>query len=275
MTTIVETRQRGLDATDCELREAADGSVTFRGHPAVYDQRTAIGNPLRWGFYEEFRTGAFTKTVQDDDQRFLVDHDTGKPVSRRSAGTLRVSEDAVGMVFDSDLNVRKSYVSDLVENLRDKTVTGMSVGFAVVRDEWTTVDIETTDGQTIQADLRTILEAQVLEGSAVTFPAYEGTDGGLRSVLSDEDREVREVAAAMVRRGDPAAFERRAAMLPALADFRHLIQARAPADATRGAEEEPGAPTPSDVIAVRMRGLAARYRLPVEAPTNEPKEGTA
>lgn len=261
MTAIIETRQRALSATDCELREAADAAPTFWGHPGVYNQRAAIGNPLRWGFYEEFRTGAFTKTVQEGDQRFLVDHDTGKPVSRRSAGTLRVSEDAVGIVFDSDLNARKSYVADLIENLRDKTVTGMSIGFIVVREEWSLVDVETVDGQTVQADLRTVLESRVLEGSAVTFPAYEGTDAGLRSLISDEEREVREVAAALVRRGDVAAFERRAEMLPALADFRHLIPAREPAPSTRGTEEEPGAPTPTGVISDRMRGLAARYGL--------------
>lgn len=268
MTAIVETRQRALSATDCELRETADGEPTFYGHPVVYDQRTAIGNPLRWGFYEEFRTGSATKTVKEGDQRFLVDHDTSKPVSRRSAGTLRVSEDAIGVVFDSDLNVRKSYVADLVENLRDGTVTGMSVGFTVVRDEWTTVDIETTDGQVVQADLRIVHEFRMLEGSAVTFPAYEGADGGLRALPSDEDREVRAVAAALVRRGDVAAFEKRAAMLPALADFRSMIPARAPAEATRGTEEEPGAPTPTDVISDRMRGLAARYGLPTESATN-------
>jgi HK97 family phage prohead protease len=261
MTAIIETRYRDLSSTDCELRKAADGAETFYGHPGVYSQRAAIGNPLRWGFYEEFSPGAFSKTTQEGDQRFLVDHDTAKPVSRRSAGTLRVSEDAVGMVFDSDLNIRKSYVADLVENLRDKTITSMSLGFRVIREEWSTVDVETTDGQSVQADLRTVLEAQVLEGSAVTFPAYESTDAGLRSALSDEDREVREVAAAMIRRGDPAALERRAAMLPRFADFRELIPTRAPADATRGTEGEPGAPTPTVEVDVRMRGLAARYGL--------------
>lgn len=267
MTTLIETRSRVLSSTDCELREAADGKLTFWGHPGVYGQRAAIGNPLRWGFYEEFETGSFAKTIQEGDQRFLVDHNTGQPVSRRSAGTLRVSEDATGMVFDSDLNTRKSYVADLVENLRDGTITGMSIGFVVIRETWGTVDVETVDGQVVQADLRTVHEAKVLEGSAVTFPAFEGTDGGLRSMVSDRDQELRDVVAALARRGDPAAFEKRAAMLPALNDFRQIILP-APAQSTRGAEREPGAPTlTAEQMHLRMRGLAAMYGMPFDTPS--------
>jgi hypothetical protein len=39
----------------------------FVGHAAVFDVRTAIGNPLRWGFYEEIAPGAFTKTLSKGD----------------------------------------------------------------------------------------------------------------------------------------------------------------------------------------------------------------
>jgi hypothetical protein len=174
------------------------------------------------------------------------------------------------------LNTKKTYVADLVENLRDGTVTGMSIGFRVIRDEWRTETVETSDGHSVEVEVRRILELQLFEVSAVTFPAYESTDAGLRAAISADELAVADVAAALVRRGDLAAFERRAALLPALADFRDLMPTRAPAEATRGTEEEPGAPTPTvDDTAARMRGLAARYRLPLEASTNKPKEGTA
>jgi hypothetical protein len=86
-----EIREISLDAADVELRAATDrrGSPVFYGHAAVFNTRTAIGNPLTWGFYEEIASGAFTKTLQEGDARFLVDHNTQLLVSRVSAGDLR------------------------------------------------------------------------------------------------------------------------------------------------------------------------------------------
>lgn len=273
--TLPAVEERGIDlvTAGCEVREATDGGLPqFIGHASMFDTRYAIGNPLTWGFYEEVSRGAFAKTIAEGDARFLIDHDTSMPVARVSAGTLRLAEDRVGLAVDSDLNTRKSYVADLVENLTDGTVTGMSIGFRVIKDEWTTETVETSDGQQAEVELRTILEAQLLEVSSVTFPASETTDAGLRTI--ETDHELRDVAAALVRRGDLAAFEKRAAFRSELTDFRHLIPE--PADATRDDAEEPGAPTPPIDTQARMRGLALRYGLPARAAdTNDSLEGDA
>lgn len=265
---VLEQRRISLADSGCQLRESKDAAPLFVGHAAVFDSRTSIGNPLTWGFYEEVSRGAFSKTLGEGDARFLVDHDTGKPVSRVSAGTLRLAEDKIGLAVDSDLNEKKSYVADLIENLRDGTVTGMSFGFRVIRDVWETVKVETVDGDSVEAELRKILEAQLFEVSAVTFPAYEDTDAGIRSLLGADAMALRDVAAALVRRGDTTAFEARCALRSEFQDFRHLF-IPAPADATRDAVGEPGAPTPLADVQARMRGLAARYRLPFGTGTPE------
>lgn len=259
---LLEERSLPVATALPEVREATDGGLPqFVGHASMFDVRYAIGNPLTWGFYEEVARGAYAKTISEGDQRFLVDHDTGKPISRVSAGTLRLAEDRVGLAVDSDLNIRKSYVADLVENLGDKTVTGMSVGIRVIRDEWRVEIVETSDGMTAEVEIRRILETQLVEVSAVTFPASETTDAGLRSSI---DRELRDVAIALVRRGDLAALERRAAFRGDLLDFRHLIAE--PAAATRD-DSEPPAGTPTVDVQARMRGLSLRYGLPLQAPT--------
>lgn len=177
-----ELRTRGLDDCGLEVR-ATDESRQFVGHAAKFDSRTAIGNPLRWGFYEEIASGAFTKTLKESDVRFLIDHDSAKIVARTSAGDLRLAEDATGLAVDADLDEELSYVPDLVRNLDKRRITGMSFGFQVIRDEWSTVDVETKDGDVAQADLRVIQEVRLFEVSAVTFPAYEDTDAGLRSAV--------------------------------------------------------------------------------------------
>jgi HK97 family phage prohead protease len=241
----VERRSRPLAATDFTLRAEPDGAdPVFTGHAAVFNVRTAIGNPLTWGFYEEIAPGAFTKTLKEGDARFLVDHDTALLVARVTAGDLRLGEDDIGLNTESDLDQEVSYVRDLTVNVRKRRITGMSFGFEVVKDDWTTVDAGTLDnGDTVEAELRTIREVKLYEVSAVTFPAYEETDAALRAVRC---------------RSNPDPLGRRAALL------RRESTDREPADATRG--DKPSEPAVSTRMTAKhvdlaMRGYAARYRL--------------
>jgi HK97 family phage prohead protease len=246
MTRIEERRDLALAAAGVQLRAADDEQKVrgFAGHAAVFNQRTAIGNPLTWGFYEEIAPGAFTKTLSEGDARFLVDHDTRLVVSRVSADSLRLSQDKAGLAVDADLDERLSYVADLVVNLELKNITGMSFGFRTVKDDWETVSVETSEGD-IEAELRIIREVQLFEVSAVTFPAYEGTDAALRSV-----------GVALAARGDTDAFDRRAGHRPELLDFRPE-----PAEATRDSDATQPGETTGGRQAMRMKALAARYRL--------------
>lgn len=184
---VLERRLRPFAEADVQLVRA-DGDTEpprFGGHAAVFDSRTAIGNPLRWGWYEEIAETAFDKTLKEADVRFLVDHDTRMLVARVSAGDLTVAKDDVGLAVDAELDTELSYVRDLVRNLDKRRITGMSFGFYVVKDEWTTETVETNDGQSVDVDVRRITEVRLLEVSAVTFPAYEETDAGLRSVCEE------------------------------------------------------------------------------------------
>lgn len=229
-----EVRATPLESADFQIRAAAGGAKTFDGHAAVFDSRTAIGNPASWGWYEEVDRGAFTKTLQEGDARFLVDHDTRLIVARVSAGDLRLSTDNIGLRVEADLDEGLSYVSDLVRNLEAKRITGMSFGFRVLRDEWSEEDVETSDGKTITINVRRLLEVQLWEVSAVTFPAYEETDAGLRAMCA-EVRASRTTDSPARRGGDPA-----------------------PAEATQGSDLAPAEATRGH--ALRHDLLAARYR---------------
>lgn len=219
-----DRRGMSLAGAEVELRDAG-GSERFYGHGSVFDQRTSIGNPLSWGFYEEVAPGAFSKTITEQDVRMLIDHDPFYVVSRMSAGTLTLAEDATGLVVDSALDTGLSYVSDLKVNLRNGNITGMSIGFYVQNDDWWTEDIETTDGNKVKVEVRRITEIKLLETSAVTFPAFPQTDAGVR----DESRvrpwrpedEVRSVGLALAARPDGnAMLEARARWQPGLNDYR-------------------------------------------------------
>lgn len=223
----VEQRTQLLTATDFELRAATDADApVFTGHAAVFNSRTAIGNPLTWGFYEEVSPGAFTKTLQEGDARFLVDHDTALLVARVSADDLRLAEDKVGLAVEAELDTELSYVKDLVRNLDKRRITGMSFGFRVVKDDWTTETVSTSDGQEAEIEIRTIREVELFEVSAVTFPAYDETDAALRAVSF---------------RPDPDPFGRRAEILNS-----------EPAESTR-TDSQPAATTGATVDVLRRR----------------------
>ncbi|MEU1478891.1 HK97 family phage prohead protease [Streptomyces sp. NPDC005760] len=287
-TTTEERRRLPLSTADVAIRadEGVDAGERFKGYAAVFNSRTAIGNPLRWGFYEEIAPGAFTKTLSEGDARMLIDHDSYYVVSRVSAGTLDLAEDTRGLAVDSALDVALSYVNDLKANVRNKNITGMSFGFYVIKDDWTLEQVETSDGQSVDVEVRRILEARLIEVSAVTFPAYEDTAAELASVTS-----------ALLQRGDRGAIEKRAKYRPELRDLLQLVGPQTGAgDATARADAEPdpqeltavgsepgestretSTPEPAagpavtepaettrsdlDARALRMRGLAARYGL--------------
>ncbi|MFF2650383.1 HK97 family phage prohead protease [Streptomyces sp. NPDC058045] len=247
-----ERRRLSLDTAHITIRADGDGGAQrFAGYAAVFNSRTAIGNPLRWGFYEEIAPGSFGKTLSEGDARMLIDHDSYYVVSRASAGTLGLAEDGHGLAVDSALDTRLSYVQDLAVNVENRNITGMSFGFYVIKDDWTTEEIEIEGADPVEVDVRTIREVRLIEVSAVTFPAY-----------TDTEAELKAVARALDHRGDAAAIEARAKFRPELLDLTHV---REPGESTR--EQSPAEPAVSTQhrglpIDVRMSALAARYGLP-------------
>lgn len=253
LSNVLEHRTRALAPADAMLVRADgdEGVSRFAGHAAVFDSRTTIGDPLRWGWYEEIGRSAFDKTLAEGDARFLIDHDTSLLVARVSAGDLRLSTDDVGLATDADLDDELSYVRDLVRNLEKRRITGMSFGFYVVRDTWTSEEVEVEvngKAETYSVDVRVIDEVRLLEVSAVTFPAYEDTDAGLRAVDANEIRTARGLPARPETAPAPAGD----APAPSDEDTRDTTDP-APADATRGFDWQ--------IADDKATALKARFRL--------------
>jgi HK97 family phage prohead protease len=170
----MELERRFANLVSVEVRaDNGDGPIGFTGHAAVFGQRTAIGDPKRWGFWEQVDRGAFDDIAQDD-VRFLINHNPDLVLARSTASTLRLSSDAEGLAVDADL-APTSYGRDLQISLGRRDVTQMSFAFATVADSWETLD----DG----TELRTLLKVKTYDVSAVTYPAYDATDAGVRSAF--------------------------------------------------------------------------------------------
>lgn len=155
---------RNFDA-NFELREAGDG-MTFVGYAAKFNSRSEnLG-----GFVETIEPGAFRRTLQSrNDIKMLWNHDAGEPLASTRSGTLKLSEDNIGLRVEARLP-ETSRGRDLAVLLRDGIIDKMSFGFNVIKDSWSTDGTE-----------RTLNSVRLFEVSVVTWPAYQATEASVRS----------------------------------------------------------------------------------------------
>lgn len=167
-----------------------DDTIPLTGYAIRYGTPYDVTD--RFGtFSEEMRNGAASDTLVDPeaDPVFMYDHDS-LVMGRKSAGTLRVGEDAKGVPIEVNLSARQSIARDLAEAISRGDVKQMSVGFSVPDggDEWNS-----------SGTVRKINKINLLDVSAVGQPASPTTSiqlagddlsealRSLRSALDDSD----------------------------------------------------------------------------------------
>lgn len=155
------------ETTAFECRTEVQGN-TLIGHAAVYDTVVRLGN----GTYEAIAPGAFDGALADPDSdvRALIDHNSSLLLGRQSTGTLRLSTDDAGLVFEVDLP-DTGYANDLRNLIARGDITGASFGFRP--GQW---EMETRSGDAVRVHTQV---AGLRDVSPVTFPAYPTTDVAL------------------------------------------------------------------------------------------------
>lgn len=165
----VERERRSFAVPD--LRAEA-GSGIIQGHAAVFDQEANIGG---W-FIEIIERGAFDKT-DFRDVVFTANHNLQQIPLARSRNnnpnsTLQLSIDESGLLTRASLDIENNSEAKALYSAVDREdVTGMSFIFAVRASGvfWEGLDTD--------LPIRRIRDiARVYEVSAVSFPAYAGTD---------------------------------------------------------------------------------------------------
>jgi HK97 family phage prohead protease len=141
-------------------------SRMLTGYASVFNQLSEnLG-----GFREKVQPGAFSRTIKAGDIRLLLNHE-GLPLARTTARNLRLSEDGHGLRFEADVDESDPDFARIIPKIRSKTLSQMSIGFVCVSDTW----------DHSRPSIRTVLEAELLEISVVTFPAYPQTSIGVRN----------------------------------------------------------------------------------------------
>lgn len=149
-----------------EQRE--DGIGVLAGRPIVYNQMSDMHY-----FNEYIASGALDKADLRD-VRFLVNHDLSKiPLARsrnnNGNSTMQLQPDSNGMGTTVDLDIENNAdAAALYSAVNRGDISGMSFMFTVDKEEWTDLD---TDKPT----RKIVSIGSVIEVSAVTFPAYQGT----------------------------------------------------------------------------------------------------
>lgn len=162
---------------DVRAEENEEHGHFLSGRPIVFGQRTDIG------WYDEIIEQGALDTTDLKDVRFLVNHNTDMiPLARsrnnNENSTMQMSIDDSGMVIRVDLDTENNAdAKSLYSAVSRGDISGMSFMFTVDKDSWDDVNTEhpTRHIRSIQ---------NVLEVSAVTFPAYTSTSIQARG-LSD------------------------------------------------------------------------------------------
>ena len=179
MVTPVEPRAKGSKAEfrsfEGEIRAEGDGN-TFVGYAAKFN---VPSEPLP--FIERIAPGAFGKSLRQrsKDVRLYVNHNSDMVLASKRSGTLRLTEDEVGLRVEADLPDTTA-ARDLRALMTAGVVSTMSFGFTVHRggDKWS------GDGSE-----RTLTGINLHEVSVVTgFPAYPQTEAAVRSLEKLSER---------------------------------------------------------------------------------------
>lgn len=147
------------------LDNAVEGKGrTLYGYAARFDQRTDLG-----GFSEVIAPGAFKRTLAGEDAgkvRAIYEHDARSLLGRAGSGSLRLSEDDVGLAFELDLPDTQ-LGRDVATLVKRGDLAGCSFGFIATGESW--------EGET-----RTVTDVDLHEITITATPVYDTTSVQVR-----------------------------------------------------------------------------------------------
>jgi HK97 family phage prohead protease len=120
-----------------------------------------------------------------DSELIESSHQLGRLIEEIRNGTLQLRKDSQGLRFELRPDPNTFWGSSAVAAIRRGDVSGMSFMFMVAEKNGDTWSKPELDGLA----QRTLLDADVLEISPVTFPAYPQTSAQVRAIVPDFDNE--------------------------------------------------------------------------------------
>jgi len=175
----IERRFTAMQAAPIAVETRADGKKRIRGVAAVYYDGTPDTEYELWpGVRERIKPGAFKRILgEKPDVRGLFNHDPNQVLGRTENGTLKLKSTSAGLEYEIEPPDTQT-ARDVVELLSRGDISGSSFSFIPSVD----TKIEGDDGQVTYelGDFKRLFDV-----GPVTFPAYEATTAGLRSLQTN------------------------------------------------------------------------------------------
>lgn len=162
------------------------------GYAATYDtlSKPIPGKNGKGEFREKIKRGAFDEVMASKpDVICTLNHDPNLILGRTTSGTLKLSANREGLLFDC-LLPNTSYAINLYEAVKRGDMNSCSFAFSDVDDQWSedsAVDYSSENyASTIKRFiLRTISKfRKLIDVSIVTNPAYSGTTVSARNLVA-------------------------------------------------------------------------------------------
>jgi HK97 family phage prohead protease len=173
----MDIERRFLATRPIKIEKREGGKQVITGYAAVFFRASDAGTEYTiWSdLVERIMPGAFDQVLRGSgDIVALFNHDKNRVLGRRSAKTLRMSVDEVGLKYEIDAPDCQ-HARDLIASLERGDVKGSSFSFAIG---------STGKVVWVEEGERTIREVhavgEVYDVGPVTFPAYEATTAGAR-----------------------------------------------------------------------------------------------
>lgn len=165
-----------------EIRATKPEARSIGGYAAVFERESSnLG-----GFVEVVDSRAFNKSRGDGwpDVIARYNHDDNMLLGTVAGGTLRLSIDNEGLLYEADPPQARADVMELVSR---GDVRKSSFAFRTIEDEWGTTD----QG----FPMRRLLRAQLVDVAPVNIPAYPDSTAGLRSLAAHKGVPLEDVRA--------------------------------------------------------------------------------
>jgi uncharacterized protein len=179
----VEKRETVNQSVKVETR--ADGAKVITGYAAVFYDPTNRGTEYQIGrqYVERINSRAFEAALNSqEDVVGAFNHDPSMVLGRRSAGTLRLSVDSVGLRYEIDVNTADPDHMRVLPKIERGDVRGSSFAFSP-REGGQKFSEEAT------GRVRSLESVKLYDVGPVTTPAYAATSTGLRAVGETKEAE--------------------------------------------------------------------------------------
>ncbi|MGY4370749.1 HK97 family phage prohead protease [Bradyrhizobium sp. LB1.3] len=169
-----------FETRNADAPEAGEGLI--KGYAAVFNEPAVISGL----FVEKIAPGAFSETLKQGDVLALVAHDWSRVLGRQSAGSLRLSENGIGLAFELDADLTTPSGQEIFGTVKRRDVRGCSFGFSVREESW-------SDDSDLP--IRTLLRIDLREISILANPAYDKTAAWVSQRANNNAHAQRRIAA--------------------------------------------------------------------------------